>query len=205
MKHIYKEGIFQDRPVLLLLHGTGGNEQSLLNIGGSIDEKASILSVRGNVSENGMPRYFRRLSEGIFDEKDLLFRTKELNEFLDESAKKYYFDRDNIIAIGYSNGANIAANLLLLYPNSLKAAILHHPMVPVRDIDNISLKDTPIFIGAGENDPICRPEETKELEAMLRERRAKVQVHWEDNGHGLTKTELEAARQWYHGNLGLLV
>jgi phospholipase/carboxylesterase len=100
-----------------------------------IDDEANVLSVRGNVLENGMPRFFRRLAEGIFDEEDLIFRTKELNEFLDEAAEKYDFDRDNILAIGYSNGANIAASLLFHYQHALKGAILHHPMVPRKGID----------------------------------------------------------------------
>lgn len=197
MKHIFKEGIYPDKPVLLLLHGTGGNELSLMDIGEFIDEKASILSVKGNVNENGMARYFRRLEEGIFDEEDLVYRTKELNEFLDEAAEKYHFDRNNIIALGYSNGANIAASLLLQYPKSLRSAILHHPMVPLRDIEKLSLEGTEVFIGAGENDNICRPEETNELEKMLIERGAKVVVHWENYGHRLTKTEIEAAKDWY--------
>ena len=200
MKHIYKEGYYPDRPVLLLLHGTGGNELSLMELAENIDERTSVLSVRGNVNENGMSRYFRRIAEGIFDEKDLIFRTKELNGFLDQAAEKYHFDRSNIIAIGYSNGANIAASLLLQYPDSLKAAILHHPMVPLRDIDKKSLDGKAIFIGAGENDPICKPEESKELEEMLKERGARVIVHWENNGHKLTETEAEAAKDWYNKN-----
>lgn len=200
MKHIYKDNFFPDRPVLLLLHGTGGNELSLLSIGERIDEKACILSTRGNVMEDGMPRYFRRIAEGIFDEEDLLYRTDQLKKFLDDSAAKYHFDRENIVAIGYSNGANIAASLLLQYPNTLKGAILHHPMVPIRNSNDESLEGLPIFIGAGDNDPICRPEETKELEKIFTDRGAQVFVHWENNGHTLTESELEAARKWYIKN-----
>jgi phospholipase/carboxylesterase len=107
----------------------------LIPLAGKIDEDASFLSVRGNVLENGMPRFFRRLAEGIFDEEDLIFRTKELYEFLDEASQTYEFDRKNIIAIGYSNGANIAASLLFHYQDALKGAILHHPMVPLRGIE----------------------------------------------------------------------
>ncbi|MDX5474566.1 MAG: carboxylesterase, partial [Bacillaceae bacterium] len=132
MKHIFQQGMNDN--TLLLLHGTGGTEQDLLPLANMIDGKANILSVRGNVLENGMPRFFRRLSEGIFDEEDLLFRTKELNEFLKEASSHYGFNRNNVIAVGYSNGANIAGSLLFHYENSLKAAILYHPMVPRRGI-----------------------------------------------------------------------
>ncbi len=136
------------KPVLLLLHGTGGNELDLLPLAEIIDPEASVLSVRGNVLENGMPRFFRRLAEGIFDEEDLIFRTKELNEFLDEAAKEYKFDRNNIVAIGYSNGANIAASLLFHYENALKGAVLHHPMVPRRGIQLANLAGKSVFIAA---------------------------------------------------------
>src|SRR6476620_9913581 len=108
MNHIFQKGTNPSKPTFLMLHGTGGNELDLLPLAGMIDEEASVLSVRGNVLENGMPRFFRRLAEGVFDEEDLVFRTKELNEFLDEAAVEHGFDRNNITAIGYSNGANIA-------------------------------------------------------------------------------------------------
>ncbi len=127
MKHVFQKGKDTSKPVLLLLHGTGGNEVDLLPLAEIVDPEASVLSVRGNVLENGMPAFFRRLAEGIFDEEDLIFRTKELNEFLDEAAKEYKFDRNNIVAIGYSNGANIAASLLFHYENALKGAVLHSP------------------------------------------------------------------------------
>src|SRR6476469_7661544 len=118
MKHIFNKGKNPKKPTLLLIH-----------------DEANVLSVRGNVLENGMPRFFRRLAEGVFDIEDLIFRTKELNEFLDEAATKYEFDRNNILAIGYTNGANIAASLLFHYQDSLKGAILHHPMVPRKGFD----------------------------------------------------------------------
>jgi phospholipase/carboxylesterase len=197
MKHIFKKGTNSAKPTLLLLHGTGGNELDLLPLAGRIDEEASYLSVRGNILENGMPRFFRRLAEGVFDEEDLVFRTKELNEFLDEAAKKYGFDRENILAIGYSNGANIAASLLFHYQSALKAAILHHPMVPRRGIDLPNLSEKSVFIAAGTNDPICSPEESSELQALLEQANAKVEIHWENRGHQLTAEEVEAAAKWY--------
>ncbi|WP_343310816.1 alpha/beta hydrolase [Bacillus atrophaeus] len=197
MKHIFNKGKDSTKPTLLLLHGTGGNELDLLPLAGRIDDKASVLSVRGNVLENGMPRFFRRLAEGVFDEEDLIFRTKELNKFLDEAAEKYSFDRDNIIAIGYSNGANIAASLLFHYKNALKGAVLHHPMVPRKGTNLPDLSGKFVFIAAGTNDPICSPMESTELQSLLEKANANVELHWENNGHQLTIEEVEAAAQWY--------
>ena len=197
MKHIFNKGKVASKPTLLLLHGTGGNELDLLPLAGMIDDEASVLSVRGNVMENGMPRFFRRLAEGVFDEQDLIFRTKELNEFLNEAAEKYSFDRDNVIAVGYSNGANIAASLLFHYQNALKGAILHHPMVPRRGIDLPDLTGTSVFIAAGTNDPICSPQETEELKSLLEKANGDVELHWENRGHQLTRDEVEAAAKWY--------
>ena len=197
MKHILKAGTDLNRPTILLLHGTGGDENDLLPLAERVDNQASVLSVRGNVLENGMARYFRRLEEGIFDEEDLVFRTKELNDFLHKAAKDYGFHRDNIVAIGYSNGANIAGSLLFHYKDSLKAAILHHPMVPIRGLELPDLSGKSVFIAAGVNDPICPPEESKELKKLLEGANAKVELHWEDNGHQLTNTEVEEASNWY--------
>lgn len=197
MKHIFNKGQDPTKPTLLLLHGTGGNELDLMPLAGRIDDEASVLSVRGNVLENGMPRFFRRLAEGVFDIEDLIFRTNELYEFLDEAASKYGFDRDNIIAIGYSNGANIAASLLFHYQNALKGAILHHPMVPRKGIELPDLTGKSVFIAAGTNDPICSPMESAELESLLKSANAKVELHWENRGHQLTIDEVEAAAKWY--------
>lgn len=201
MKHIFQKGQDPSRPTLLLLHGTGGNEQDLLPLAGMIDENASVLSVRGNVSENGMPRFFRRLAEGIFDEEDLVFRTKELKDFLDNAAKEYGFDRGNVVAIGYSNGANIAGSLLFHYSDALKGAILHHPMVPRRGIDLPSHSGTPVFITAGKNDPICPAQESTDLQLLLEKAGAKASIHWENNGHQLSRSEVEAASDWYKDSI----
>ncbi len=197
MKHVFQKGKDPNKSTLLLLHGTGGSELDLLPLAGRIDDEASILSVRGNVLENGMPRFFRRLAEGVFDEADLVFRTKELNEFLDEAAEKYEFDRDNIIAIGYSNGANIAGSLLFHYQHALKGAMLHHPMVPRKGVELPDLTGKSVFIAAGTNDPICSPLESRELQDMLEKANANVELHWEDRGHQLTVEEVEAAAKWY--------
>ncbi|KMM38399.1 alpha/beta hydrolase [Guptibacillus hwajinpoensis] len=196
MKHIFKEGN-TELPVLLLLHGTGGTEEDLLPLAELIAPEHSVLSVRGNVSENGMPRFFKRLSEGVFDEEDLIERTHELNSFIDDSADQYGFDRTNVIAIGYSNGANIAASLLFHDKNALRGAILHHPMVPLRSIELPDLSEKHIFIGAGENDPICSSDETRELKQLLDNAGAEVTVHWETSGHQLTQSEAMKAAEWF--------
>lgn len=197
MKHIFNKGTDESRPTLLLLHGTGGNEQDLLPLAEIIDKEANVLSVRGNVSENGMPRFFRRLAEGVFDEEDLIFRTNELNAFLDEAAEKYGFDRDNITAVGYSNGANIAASLMFHHKDALKTAILHHPMVPRRGIELPNLEGKRAFIAAGSNDPICPPEESEELHELLEKAGADVEIFWDNRGHQLTMNEVNAATAWY--------
>ncbi|MFJ7935234.1 alpha/beta hydrolase [Sporosarcina sp. NPDC096371] len=202
MKHLFKQGTNAAKPVLLLLHGTGGTENDLLPLADLVDPEASVLSVRGNVLENGMPRFFRRLAEGVFDEEDLIFRTQELNDFLDEAAQKYDFDRRNIVAIGYSNGANIAASLLFHHARALKGAILHHPMVPRRGIALPDLTDTSVFIAAGKNDPMCPAKEAEDLDELLTDAGAQVKVHWEMNGHSLTRTEVDAAAEWFEIGFG---
>lgn len=200
LKHIFKQGTNKEKPTLLLLHGTGGTEQDLLPLGEIIDSEASILSVRGEVLENGMPRFFRRLAEGIFDEQDLVIRTEQLNAFLDESSQQYGFDRSNIVAIGYSNGANIAASLLFHFGNVLKGAILHHPMVPRRGIQLPNLTGTSVFIAAGNNDPICPARESEELQTILHQAGSTVDIYWESFGHSLTRSEIEEAAKWYRKN-----
>lgn len=200
MKHIFEKGTREDAPTLVLFHGTGGTEHDLLPLAQHINPESSVLSLRGNVLENGMPRFFRRLAEGVFDEEDLIFRTKEVNDFLDQAAGQYGFDRGNLVAVGYSNGANIAGSLLFHYEHALKGAILHHPMVPRRGVSLPDLSGTPVFIGAGINDPICPARETEELQGMLEGAGASVSVRWERFGHQLTATEAAAAAAWFKKN-----
>lgn len=197
MKHIFKQGTDLTNTTLLLLHGTGGSEKDLLPIAEHIDPSANVLSVRGNINENGMSRYFKRLRPGVFDEEDLKVRTHELNDFLDDAAEEYGFDRRKILAVGYSNGANIAGSLLFHYSDALAGAVLHHPMVPLRGLDLPDLSGLAVFIGAGKNDPICPSEESEELEQLLSNAGANVSIHWENHGHQLTGTEIDAAADWY--------
>lgn len=197
MRHIFEKGADLKAPTLALFHGTGGTENDLLPLARIISPESSVISLRGNVSENGMPRFFRRLAEGVFDEEDLIYRTKEVSDFLDRASEQYEFDRDNVVAVGYSNGANIAGSLLFHYANVLKGAILHHPMVPRRGIELPDLTGTPIFIGAGNNDPLCSPRETEELQLLFSNAGASVSVQWEHFGHQLTPSEVQAASVWF--------
>ena len=197
MQHVFHKGTDETKPTLLLLHGTGGNEHDLIGLAKKIDETASILSVRGNVLENGMPRFFRRLSEGVFDLEDLVFRTQELHTFVKQAANEYGFDHTRVVAIGYSNGANIAASLLFHYEDALAGAILHHPMVPRRGITLPKLANIPVFISAGTNDPMCSAQESKDLETLLADAGADVTTAWFNYGHQLTMLEVEAAKEWY--------
>ena len=181
---------------LLLLHGTGGNEHDLIPLGREIDPTAAILSPRGKVLENGMPRFFRRLAEGIFDEEDLKRRTHELADFVGAAAQHYQFAADKVVAVGYSNGANIAASLLLLRPATLSAAILFRAMVPLVPEKLPDLSSVRVWIGAGNQDPIIPISETQRLLELVRNARADVTIRFFTAGHNLTNNEIEIARDW---------
>ena len=181
---------------LLLLHGTGGNERDLIPLGRELDPTASLLSLRGKVLENGMPRFFRRLEEGVFDVEDLKKRTNELADFVISAAERYEIDMTRIVAVGYSNGANIAASMLLLRPEILHAAILFRAMLPLVP-DNIpDLSSRRVWIGAGNQDPIVPATETQRLGELLRRAGADLTIHFASASHGLTNTDVEVARTW---------
>ena len=181
---------------LLLLHGTGGNEHDLISLGREVDPAAGILSPRGKVLENGMPRFFRRLAEGVFDEKDLKRNTYELADFVSAAARHYAFPPDKIAAVGYSNGANIAASLLLLRPKTLRAAVLFRAMVPLVPEKMPDLSSVRVWIGAGKQDPVIPTSETQRLVELLRSARAEVTIHFVNAAHGLTNAEVETASRW---------
>ena len=181
---------------LLLLHGTGGNERDLIPLGRELDPNAGLLSPRGKVSENGRPRFFRRLAEGVFDLEDLKNRTHELSDFVIAAAQHYQIDMKGIVAVGYSNGANIAASMLLLRPEILSAAILFRAMVPLIPETQPNLSAVRIWIGAGTFDPIVAASESKRLADLLRDAGADVTIRFFKGGHELTRDDLEAAREW---------
>jgi len=184
------------RTTLLLLHGTGGNEDDLLPLGRELVPNAALLSPRGRVLERGMPRFFRRLAEGVFDQQDLALRTDELVAFIAATASQYHFDAGKVIAVGYSNGANIAASVLLRHPRVLAGAVLFHPMVPFEPSPPPSLPQTPVFMSAGASDAMVPRSLTERLAELLRASGANVTVHWEDGGHELSRSEVDAARDW---------
>ncbi len=181
---------------LLLLHGTGGNERDLIPLGRALDPNASLLGPRGKILENGMPRFFRRLAEGVFDLEDLKYRTNELADFVTAAAQHYGFAIDQLVAVGYSNGANIAASMLLLRPEVLPTAILFRVMVPLFPDKLPNLSSVRVWIGAGDKDPIVPAGETQRLAELLRCAGADVTIRSANAGHGLTNDDLEAARRW---------
>jgi len=181
---------------LLLLHGTGGNERDLIPLGHELDPNAGLLSPHGKVLENGMPRFFRRLAEGVFDLEDLKKRTHELADFVTSAANHYEIDSAQIVAVGYSNGANIAASMLLLRPEVLSAAILFRAMVPLVPDKKPNLNSKHIWISAGSHDPIVPASNTKELVELLRDLGADVTIRFFQSGHELTRDDVDLARDY---------
>ena len=181
---------------LLLLHGTGGNERDLIPLGRELDPSAALLGPRGKILENGMPRFFRRLAEGVFDMEDLKKRTNELADFVAAAIRHYKLSADWVVAVGYSNGANIAASMLLLRPEIFRAAILFRAMVPLAPESLPDLSSVRVWIGAGNQDPIIPASETQRLVKLLRCAGADVTVRFANANHGLTKTDVERAKHW---------
>jgi phospholipase/carboxylesterase len=181
---------------LLLLHGTGGNERDLIPLGHELDPNGALLSPRGKILENGMPRFFRRLAEGVFDLEDLKTRTNELANFVTAAVRQYELTADRVVAVGYSNGANIAASMLLLRPEILRGAVLFRAMVPLVPESLPDLSSVHVWIGAGSEDPIIRTSETQRLGELLRRAGADVTLRFFDVGHNLTNNEIEIARDW---------
>lgn len=194
--HVHRPPTGGDRLTLVLLHGTGATEHDLLPLGDVLAPTARILSPRGRVSEHGMPRWFRRHAEGVFDREDLVARTHELADWLDTASESYRADVTRLAAAGFSNGANIAAALLLLRPETLRAAALFAPMLPLEPDELVDLAHAAVHISAGRRDPICPPEQVERLAALLTDAGATVEVRWHDGGHELAPDHAQAARRW---------
>jgi phospholipase/carboxylesterase/glyoxalase family protein len=180
----------------LVLHGTGGDESDLLPLGAAVAPGAALLSPRGRVRENGMPRFFKRVALGVFDQADLAARTDELVTFVRRAAQEYGFDPSRVVAVGYSNGANIASSAFLRYPGVFARAVLFRPMVPFVPDPSPMLNGMPVYISAGRVDPIVRRENTEELLRILNAAGANPTVRWEEAGHALTSGEVQGAADW---------
>ncbi len=181
-------------PPLLLLHGTGGDENDLVPLGHAVAPGSALLSPRGKVLEHGMPRFFRRLTEGVFDEDDVRRRAVELAGFIEDARRHYGLAAP--IALGYSNGANIAAAVLLLRPQALAGAILFRAMVPLREPPTADLAGKDVLIVSGSQDPIVPASNAWRLAEHLREAGALVEHRTLPTGHGLTQADVELAQRW---------
>lgn len=194
--HRFEPATDASAPTLLLLHGTGGDENDLLPLGRAVLPGAALLSPRGKVLENGMPRFFRRLAEGVFDQEDLTLRTRELAEFINAASAHYAIDPARLFAVGFSNGANMAASVLLRFPDKLAGAILIRAMVPFVPKQAPDLRAKPVLLLSGREDPIVPTDQPEELAAMFKSAGADVTLQWEKAGHGLTQGDVSTARDW---------
>jgi phospholipase/carboxylesterase len=181
---------------LIVLHGTGGDENDLIGIGQAIAPGAAILSPRGNVLENGAPRFFRRLAEGVFEPKEVRARGEDLARFVRAATTAYALDPNRLFALGFSNGANIASTVMLLEPGLLQAAILLRPMVVYEPEQLPDLSGSSILISAGRMDPIVPTENVERLRDLLGEAGADVTLNWQLAGHNLVPGEIREAAEW---------
>jgi predicted esterase len=193
--HIFERGAGPDEPVLLLLHGTGGDEHDLVLLARDVAPGFNILSPRGKVLENGMNRFFKRHSEGVFDEEDVKFRAGELTDFIAKARQAYNLNT-KIYALGFSNGANMAAAVLFLHPEALDGAVLLRPMPPLSETATAGLSGKPVYIGAGESDTIIPPAQAERLRDVLHASGADVTFASHKAGHSLVPEELPEIRQW---------
>ncbi len=195
--HVFEPGTDPAAPPLLLLHGTGGNENDLLRLGRTISPGSALLSPRGDVSEGGALRFFARLAEGVFDPKEITRRTQALGDFVLAAAAHYKFDAQRLLAVGFSNGANIAGALLLLRPETLGGGALLRPMV-VLDQPPVtgSLMGKRVLLCNGSTDPLVPPDDPPRLASLLRAGGADVKVHSIAASHALTSQDVAAAKEW---------
>ncbi len=199
LHYIYQPAAAPAAATLLLLHGTGGDEQDLLPLAARFGPGVNVLSVRGNVQEGGMPRFFRRLGMGVFDEDDVRFRTHELVEFLRNASQKEAFDLAQLVAVGYSNGANIAGSVLMLYPELLAGAVLWRPMQPLtREVPGFATtRRQPVLFSPGTHDPTVQPAATQAYAALLTAAGFALTRADTAAGHNLTQADVDNATGWF--------
>ena len=187
----------QSAETLLVLHGTGGNENDLVGIGQAIAPGAAILSPRGNVLENGAPRFFRRIAEGVFDPKEVRSRGEELARFIRAAVVPYRLEPSRIFALGYSNGANIASTVMLIEPGIIQGSILFRPMLVYEPAEKKDLSGSSVFISAGRMDPIVPTTSVEQLAEMFQSANADVTFKWQLAGHSLVPSEVREASEWF--------
>ena len=181
---------------LIVLHGTGGDENDLIGIGQAVAPGAAILSPRGNVSENGASRFFKRLAEGVFDPKEVRSRADELARFIRAAITRYGLDPTRIYALGYSNGANVASTVMFIEPALLQGAILFRPMVVFEPEETRDLSGSSVLISAGRMDPIVPASSVERLVELFEASRAEVTLKWQLTGHSLAPSEVREAAEW---------
>lgn len=195
LEHQFVEGA-ADAPVLLLLHGTGGGPSDLLGLAAELSSDSAVLAPAGPVTEHGMARWFRRLAEGVFDHEDVVRRANQLADFIIAARSQYELGQRRIVAVGFSNGANIAAATVLLRPDALTEAAAFAAMLPVPDPPHHDLSGTQVFLSNGKRDPMAPSRSANELITLLTERSADVTTHWHDGGHQMTHDGLRNAKDW---------
>jgi phospholipase/carboxylesterase len=195
LEHEYVEGA-PDAPLLLLLHGTGGSPDDLLGLARELSPESAVLAPAGPVSEHGAARWFRRLAEGVFDHEDVVRRANQLADFVLEAREKYGLGDRRLVAVGFSNGANIAAAVTLLRPGVLREAALFAAMSPVPEPPDHDLSASRVFLANGERDPMAPLASTEELIGLLRERGADVVTQRHPGGHQITADGVRAAAKW---------
>jgi phospholipase/carboxylesterase len=194
-EHGFRDGA-QDSPFLLLLHGTGGSPQDLVGLGEQLSPGAPLLAPAGPVSENGAARWFRRLAEGVFDTEDVVARTHQLADFVIAARAQYGMDGRRLVAVGFSNGANIAAALTLLRPDVLQEAVLFASMLPVPEPPAHDLSGSRVFLSNGQRDPMAPVDAANGLVSALGQGGAKVHEHWHPGGHQVTAEGVAEAKAW---------
>lgn len=198
MTHLFKKG--SSDKTLLLLHGTGGDEYDLIEIAQFIDPEANILSLRGNVNENGMNRFFKRYSTGVYDYASINLETENLNQFINEAVLKYNLNKAMMIGIGYSNGANLLESLLQLKGNVLNKLILFNPSFLNPNLKFEDLNGVKVFISASKQDPYTTYNEQLSFHNLLTDSGALIEVFWSNDGHQLTQESIMNAKKWYDLN-----
>lgn len=199
MKHIFKKGNGEDQPTFILLHGTGGDESDLFPLALRLNQNYNMLGVKGNVDENGMTRFFKRHGEGQYDWEDLEERGTELYDFLKEAAEEYDFDLEKAILVGFSNGTNIAINLLLRDNTKFDKALLFAGLYPTQIDDVKDLSHIDIYLSMGTHDPIVPVSESERLIDLFKRSGANVTTHWTQS-HGITEQSLNDADKVVNGN-----